>query len=90
MTNDDGYPVDPWLRSLTKNGMHPIAVDHRAMYLHISEHEFENIKQLFWRQFSTGANNVWWCNETGFFYPQVDGSYIYAESNLWGSLYANK
>jgi hypothetical protein len=89
-TNEDGYPVDPWLRSLTKNGMQPIAVDHKAMYVPVSEQEFEVVKQPFWKQIKLGGKDVWWCNETGFFYPQSDGSYVYAESNLWGSLNADK
>lgn len=88
--NEDGYPVDPWLRSLTKNGMQPIAVDHKAMYIPVSQQEFEDVKQPFWKQIKLGDKDVWWCNETGFFYPQVDGGYVYAESNLWGSLHADK
>lgn len=87
MTNKDGYPIDPWLRSLTKNGMVPLAVDQKAMYIPVSQQEFEEIQQPDWKQIVIGGQNVWWCNETGFFYPQKDESYVYQESNLWGSLY---
>jgi hypothetical protein len=86
-TNEQGEPVDPWLRSLSKNGMKPIAVDHNAMYVAVTKEEFESFKQPNWRQITVNGHAVWWCGETGFFYPQSDGSFVYKESNLWGSLY---
>ena len=86
MKNEDGFPVDPWLRSLTKNGMQPVSVDHRAMYVPVTKQEFEDIKQPSWKLIKLDNQDVWWCGETGFFYPQSDGNYVYIESNLWGSL----
>lgn len=86
-TDQSGNPVDPWLRSLTKNGMKPLAVDHKAMYIPLSAEEFEELKQPDWKEFDFHGQTAWWCEETGFFYPQPDGSYVYCESNLWGRLY---
>jgi GNAT superfamily N-acetyltransferase len=86
-TNELGEPADPWLRSLSKNGMKPIAVDHHAMYIPVAQEEFDELKKPNWQQIVIGGKQAWWCGETGFFYPQADGSYVYSESNLWGTLY---
>lgn len=86
-TNDSGDLIDPWLRSLSKNGMQPLAIDHSAMSVPVTGQEFESLMQPDWRQITINGELAWWCNETGFFYPQADGSYVYRESNLWGTLY---
>ena len=87
LKNESGDCIDPWLRSLSKNGMQPLAVDHKAMQVPISKDEFEHLLQPSWRQLTIKGKDIWWCNETGFFYPQEDGSFLYCESNLWGTLY---
>jgi GNAT superfamily N-acetyltransferase len=85
--NEHGEPVDPWLRSLSKNGMKPLAVDHHAMQIPISQEEFASVQKPDWQQITIAGQPVWWCAETGFFCPQADGSYVYSESNIWGALY---
>lgn len=86
-TNGVGEPVDPWLRSLSKNGMKSLTVDHNAMHIPVAQDEFDALKHPDWHQIIIDGEQAWWCGETGFFYPQTDGSYVYSESNLWGTLY---
>lgn len=79
-------PFDPWLRNLARNGMIPLAVDHSAMEVVITKEEFvyysTNYKPDGWVQIEDGS---WLCSEVGRFWEQNDGSYIYLESNLWGT-----
>lgn len=90
MKNDEGFLVDPWLRNLGKNGMEMIAVDDHAMYVPVSAEEFELFKEPSWQLINIEGKQVWWCGQTGFFYPQPDGSYVYIESNIWGSINVEK
>lgn len=84
--DDQDNPLDPWLRALARNGMEPIAIDTKAMQVPISEEEFEHLKQPSWQQTKINGVTTWCPNETGLFYQQPDGSYLYKESNLWGKL----
>ena len=80
-------PIDPWFRSLARNGMTPIVVDTNAMTVPVTAAEFELFKSThkpnMWKIIEGG---VWLCGEVGNFYPNPDGSYTYKESNLCGEL----
>lgn len=86
-TDQNGNLVDPWLRALSRNGMQPLAIDPAAMRIPVTAEEFTLLRQPHWQQITINGAAAWWCGETGFFYPQPDGSYLYQESNVWGVLY---
>ncbi len=87
MVRDDNQPKDAWLRSLIRNGMKPIAVDHHAMAVTISLEEFNELKLQYnpsnWLQLE---NNTWECGEVGSWQINTDNTATYIESNLWGQI----
>ncbi len=85
-TDAGGQPIDPWLRSLFKNGMHELAIDQQAMTVSITQEEFDEYQQPSWKMVEIESQKIWCCGETGFFFSQPDGSYIYKEKNVWGKI----
>ncbi|MCX7955832.1 MAG: hypothetical protein N2593_01845 [Patescibacteria group bacterium] len=87
MTREDGLPIDPWLRTLIRNGMMPICVDPNAMRVEVPIEEFLNFKETYkpnlWREISSG---LWECGEVGSWTITDKGIAVYTESNLWGRL----
>jgi GNAT superfamily N-acetyltransferase len=45
LRNEQGLPVDPWLRVLTRMGMTPLKIDERAMVVDVSLPEFEQLRR---------------------------------------------
>lgn len=88
MKQIDGWPVDGWLRSLMKNGMTPLKVDHQAMTVSISIEEFSHYQQTHkpevWKEVIPG---IWECGEVGQWKVDTNQNLAtYQESNLWGML----
>jgi len=88
LTREDGLPVDGWLRSLTRKGMVPLAVDNQAMTVKVSLKEFyqyqDEYKPDFWQEV---APEIWECGEVGQWQVNKEsGLAVYQESNLWGKL----
>ncbi len=82
----DDWPVDGWLRNLSRNGMQPLAVDHKAMVVQVSLAEFNNLKVSYnkdsWIEVNPGE---WECGEVGCWTIDEHKSIAtYQESNLWG------
>jgi GNAT superfamily N-acetyltransferase len=86
MSRVDGWPIDGWLRSLMKNGMEPLVVDHKAMTVIVSLDEFEQYKSIYnlgkWKEV---APEVWECGEVGQWKIENNQA-VYQECNLWGKL----
>lgn len=86
MKRSDGLPIDSWLRNLTRNGMHPLKVDHEAMVVPVSLQEFTQYQKEYnpekWIEVSS---NIWECGEVGTWTVNAkNGLAVYKESNLWG------
>jgi len=86
--SDGEVPYDAWIRSLTRNGMHPIKIDEHAMYVTIGLAEFVGLKALhkpeLWKQMD---EDIWECCEVGQWHiDKKVGIATYIESNLWGIL----
>ncbi len=84
--NAKGESIDPWLRSLFKNGMRELSIDHQAMSVPITKEEFGEFHQPNWRMIELEGQQIWCCGETGFFFALPDGNYIYKEKNVWGRI----
>lgn len=85
----DGLPEDEWLRNLTRNGMRPLKVDHRAMTVPIKLSDFYHLKENHnsqsWRQV---GKREWECGEVGrWVIDETNEIATYQESNLWGILW---
>lgn len=85
---EDNFPVDAWIRSLTKNGMLPLKVDTKAMTVSVDLASFDELKMHYhpelWHQVAAG---IWECGEVGQWNVNVNEGYaVYQESNLWGIL----
>jgi len=85
---EDGLPIDGWLRSLARNGMRSLAIDHQAMTVAVTLDELQfyknNYKPEFWQEISPG---IWECGEVGQWQVlESQGKAVYKESNLWGEL----
>ncbi|NUS44015.1 MAG: hypothetical protein HOQ24_10055 [Mycobacteriaceae bacterium] len=39
-----------------------------------------------WVKVTTELGEAWWCGETGYFFEQPDGSFLYREFNFWGEV----
>jgi GNAT superfamily N-acetyltransferase len=85
--NEHDEPLDPWLRSVSRNGMRPLAVEPAAMIVPVTSEQFNTFRQPEWRMVTINGQEAWSCAQTGFFYPQPDGNFLYKESNLWGTIY---
>lgn len=83
---DDSLPVDAWIRSLTRSGMLPLAIDKHAMTVPIDLNSFADLKASYhpnlWDEVST---DVWECGEVGQWKVDMrEQKATYQESNLWG------
>jgi hypothetical protein len=81
-----GKPVDPWLRSLSWNGMQMLKEDNQAMVVTVPLAEFQHYQQSFkpelWQEVQPG---VWECGEVGTWtVNEAAGTATYQESNVWG------
>lgn len=84
---EDGLPKDAWIRSLTRNGMKPLAVDRNAMTVPVSLDEFIQIMNSGYNQgmWQEVAPDIWECGEVGrWIIDRNLEKAIYKESNLWG------
>jgi len=81
-------PLDPWLRSLSWKGMHPLAIDAHAMTVEVSLSDFDWYKHTYhpnqWEKTKTG---IWECGEVGSWsVDMLAGKATYQESNVWGMI----
>lgn len=81
-----GKPIDPWLRSLSWNGMQMLKEDDQAMVVTVPLAEFFHYKQSFkpdlWQEVQPG---VWECGEVGrWTVDKTADTATYQESNVWG------
>lgn len=86
---DDGWPIDGWLRNLSRNGMKPYAVDYKAMVVEISLSEFNDLRNKYNKNIWLELNpNIWECGEVGSWkIDESKGLAVYQESNLWGGVW---
>ncbi|MEV6280171.1 hypothetical protein [Nocardia sp. NPDC051832] len=94
----DGLPIDHWLHQLEKKfGMVQMNTARDAMEIPISGREFQSFRAAAdhqadrrgkprWQMIRTERGPAWWCGETGFFYPEPDGRFVYREDNMWGRI----
>ncbi|MDD3302031.1 MAG: hypothetical protein PHN31_00620 [Candidatus Gracilibacteria bacterium] len=82
LKNNDGFSIDPWLRSLQKKGMKQIKIDDVAMKVELTMEEFLKYKKTNWIEQKPG---IWECGEVGNFEVKNDKA-IYTEKNVWGEL----
>ena len=84
---EDGWPIDSWIRNLTRNGMQSMGVDEKAMTVACSIDEFTELQRTYkpeiWRKNTEG---LWECGEVGA-WEVVGEDAIYKESNLWGYIW---
>lgn len=92
MTRDDGLPIDSWLRNLTRNGMKPLKIDHRAMVVDVPLADFYEIQMLhkpeMWQiVHSQDEIQVVECGEVGNWHVDIGNQKAtYIESNIWGTI----
>lgn len=92
--DDIVLPVDPWLRSLARNGMTLLrnadgspTIRDTSVEVHVSLETFDHYRNTFkakddWREVEPG---MWECKETGaWFVSESDATY--REPNVWGSV----
>jgi hypothetical protein len=95
MKNNNGEPLDTWLRSVTRLGMQPIRTITNSMRVEATREEFEEYRQNYkpelWKPI-TEDGKTWLCGETGTWTivgdsqnPDADAVYaVYTEHNLLG------
>lgn len=86
--NEEGFPVDAWLRALTKNGMKMLKPEPRSFCVINSLECFEAFKKIHkpdaWYKNGT---DVWECGETQTWYADRQHNTVYSiEPNMWGQL----
>jgi len=79
-----GQPIDPWLRSLAKNGARFLGVKNDYYKKIIPTSEFEIYKKNYKKDYWWNKDGVWECMEAGSFVKNEDGGYTYLESNVCG------
>jgi hypothetical protein len=87
-TNEEGFPVDAWLRALTKNGMSILRPEVRSFSVSKSIQCFELFKTLHkandW--YEDGVD-IWECGETQTWYLNRNRNEAYSiEPNVWGQI----
>jgi GNAT superfamily N-acetyltransferase len=88
MTTEDGFPIDPWLRSTTRKGMKFLRIADRSMVIVVNRSEFERYRNTYrpddWYQIT---DRRWECGETGSWLISEDGqTATYTEPNVWGEI----
>ena len=82
----NGESIDPWLKSVFRQGMKPLRVEPRSMIVTVDKKTFEQYKDTYnpelWEQM---PNGTWECGETGSWYATNERA-TYVESNLWGEI----
>lgn len=83
---DDGLPIDPWFRSLTRLGVEFVKLAPQSMRLERPAADFEQLRATFkpdeWYSPQPG---VWECGETQTWYER-DDLVVSIEPNAWGVL----
>lgn len=82
--NADGYLVDPWLRSLSKNGAKFVGVSENYYSKDVSNSQLEFYKNNYNKDRWWNTNGTWECAEAGNFVENKSGGYTYLESNVCG------
>lgn len=91
--DDQGQPKDDWIRAiLTRHGGIIVKTVRNAVTIDITEEEFEFTRNASWidnwMMIDTSRGPAWFCDDTGFIYPQRDRTLKYIESNCWIVLYS--
>ena len=85
---ETGLPLDDWLRSLVRNGMEYIKVDHTAMTVPLAIDQLEAYMKKYKKdQWKWIDEYTLECGEVGKFHlnhPGYPGQAVYIESNMWG------
>ncbi len=87
-TGTEGLPIDPWLRTLVKNGMKMLRPEMRSMEVTRDLRAFETLRKTYrperWYQTS---KQTWECGEAPTWYTnQFTESATSVEPNLWGMI----
>lgn len=86
LTQENGEPLDPWLRSVFRLGMKPLRVEPHSMVVTVDMQTFETYRQTYnpqkWKEIEPGR---WECGETGSWFVTGNQA-VYIEPNLWGEL----
>jgi hypothetical protein len=86
LTQENGEPLDPWLRSVFRLGMKPLRVEERSMVITVDMNTFETYRQTYnpqkWKEVVPGR---WECGETGSWFV-TGNTAVYIEPNVWGEL----
>lgn len=86
MTREDGEPLDPWLRSVSRLGMQPLRIEERSMVVEAPIDTFREYRETYrpykWKEVDT---DKWECGETGSWFVNGDHA-IYVEPNIWGEI----
>lgn len=88
--NEDGFPVDPWFRSVIKNNGELLSVCEESMTVKVPIEQFESYKKNYnpqlWVKVSRGR---WECGEAGdWSVDKKTGIATYKEDNYWGIVYS--
>lgn len=90
--DEDGLPIDAWIRSLVRSGMQPLKVDKQAMTVSgIDMATFVELQNTYhvgmWKKV---GENTWECGEVGQWTVDPHTQLAtYVESNLWGIIQKN-
>jgi GNAT superfamily N-acetyltransferase len=87
-TDGDGLPIDPWLRTVTQNGMKMLRPELRSMQITRRLNAFETLRKTFrperWYQ---TAEHTWECGEAATWYTDpFNSTATSVEPNLWGMI----
>lgn len=83
-SREDGYPIDPWLRTLKRCGVKFLKVMEEYFVYELSIKEFELLKEReSTKRWWQSSDTTWECGETGTWYLN-DKTALYKESNLAG------
>jgi hypothetical protein len=83
--DETGQPIDPWLRTLSRNGVSPLKIEMRSVQIERPLYVFESLKKNFrpndWYKTSL---NTWECGETATWYTDPFRQVaLSVEPNLW-------
>jgi GNAT superfamily N-acetyltransferase len=86
MTQENGEPFDPWLRSTFRIGLKPLRIEERSMVVDVPIRTFGEYQRTYHPQkWKEVEKDKWECGETGSWFVHGDRA-IYIEPNIWGEI----
>jgi GNAT superfamily N-acetyltransferase len=85
-TGPEGFPIDPWLRTLVQNGMNVLRPELRSMQVTRNLRAFEILRKTYRpsRWYRT-SEHTWECGQTPTWYTNPFNETVTSvEPNLWG------